>query len=60
MYNTPERESLMNSIVSFTWDANGNMTEHRNHPNFGMRRLCWDEENRLVRNAIEQKLEYVY
>jgi len=37
----------MNNIVLFTWDANGNMTEHRNHPNFGMCRLCWDEENRL-------------
>ena len=27
---------------------NGNMTEQRNHPNFGIRRLCWDEENRLT------------
>ncbi|MEG1905398.1 MAG: RHS repeat-associated core domain-containing protein, partial [Bacteroidales bacterium] len=45
-HNT-NRVNLVKDVVSgaqqtFEWDANGNMTLHDN------RRLCWDEENRLL------------
>ena len=33
---------------TFSWDANGNMTEHLNHPELRDRRLLWDEDNRLA------------
>ena len=31
----------------YSWDANGNMTQQESHTFPGLRRLCWDEENRL-------------
>ena len=32
----------------FEWDANGNLTFHEHELNGTQRRLCWDEENRLM------------
>jgi RHS repeat-associated protein len=52
-----------NNSFNFEWDENGNMTLHNEMVN-GMtksRRMCWDEENRMLLSADEEQMAgYVY
>lgn len=42
----------------FEWDAKGNMTRHLNNQHFHERRLCWDEQNRLLGVSDKKYLSY--
>ena len=42
----------------FEWDAKGNMTRHLNNHHFHERRLCWDEQNRLLGVSDKKYLSY--
>lgn len=42
----------------FEWDAKGNMTRHLNNQHFPERRLCWDEQNRLLGVSDKKYLSY--
>ena len=43
----PSQEVEPTTIYTFEWDANGNLIYYH-HNMLGDRRLCWDEENRLM------------
>ena len=43
---------------NFAWDANGNLVSHVNNNQFGTRKLCWDEENRLMGVTDKQFISY--
>jgi RHS repeat-associated protein len=50
-----------NINMSFTWDLNGNLITHTDKTKSLNRRLCWDEENRLMAVKDENYLSaYVY
>ncbi len=56
-------DNLSNTTLNFEWDLNGNMSLHvdksKGYPNH--RRMCWDEENRMLLSADEEQMAgYVY
>ncbi len=42
---------------NFEWDANGNLITH-DHELLGSRKLCWDEENRIMGVADDNFISY--
>ncbi len=55
-YNANQQQHTIRNVYDnqnnlnqdFQWDANGNMTLNRTQRPENLRRLCWDEENRLM------------